>query len=214
MTVDTNIPSLKILFIDDHPLVASGLSALLAANGHAVSSARNLSQARNALSQTDTHYDAILLDINLGEENGLDLLPLSPGLSSEPCSTRIILLSGIGEQEWIFRGFELGAFGFIPKSIEPDELATALKEMIVRPDLPGSGWVWDARTRKIQPATESFPRETILTPKEREVFMLLREGKLDKQIADHLGLSIHTVRVHIRAIKRKRGHNRRFEQSI
>ncbi len=63
----------------------------------------------------------------------------------------------------------------------------------------------------MEDACTIFPRHTLLTQKEREVFMLMRKGLLDKQIADELGLSIHTVRVHLRAIKRKRGHNRRFE---
>lgn len=197
---------LTILFVDDHRLVVSGIAGLLRAHAHLVSAAKNLAEARAVLQ--DHVFDLLLLDINLGTENGLQLLE-DPQLRLPP---RIIMLSGASEQEWIFRGFELGAFGFISKSIEPEELLSAIDTMLGYPPLPEAGWIWDAQKRAVVGAHECFPKETVLTHKEREVFMHMREGNLDKQIADIMGLSIHTVRVHIRAIKRKRGHNRRLEQ--
>jgi DNA-binding NarL/FixJ family response regulator len=197
---------LSILFVDDHNLVASGISGLLRAQAHNVITVKNLTDARSALEKNS--YDLLLLDINLGHENGLSLLETpTPG-----CPPRVILLSGISEQEFIFKGFHLGAFGFIPKSIEPEELMSAISTMLTHPPLPEAGWMWDTQKKAVLSALLCFPRETILTHKEREVFMHMREGNLDKQIADIMGLSIHTVRVHIRAIKRKRGHNRRLEQ--
>lgn len=197
---------LEILLIDDHPLIVSGIAGLLGAAGHFVRAVRNLADARTALAELSPAI--VLLDINLGSENGLDLLDRD----ALPTSTRVIMVSGISEQELIFHGFERGAFGFVPKSVEPDSLLAAIADMAARDAQDANGWVWDAQQRQCVPAHEFFPRATILTPKEREVFMLLREGLLDKQIADRLGLSIHTVRVHLRAIKRKRGHNRRSEQ--
>lgn len=198
--------SFSILFVDDHNLVASGISALLRERQHGVVTANNLTDARRAL-ENET-FDLLLLDINLGLENGLTLLE-SPAPRLPP---RIIMLSGISEQEWIFRGFQLGAFGFISKSIEPEELLFAIETMLAKPPLPEAGWLWDTQKKAVVGAHDCFPKETILTHKEREVFMHMREGNLDKQIADIMGLSIHTVRVHLRAIKRKRGHNRRLEQ--
>ena len=197
---------LSILFVDDHPLVVSGIAGLLHSHRHKVQAARNLAEARAVLQEQE--FDLLLLDINLGQENGLTLLE-SPPPRLPPC---VIVLSGTTEQEWIFRGFELGAFGFIPKSIEPDELVLAIESMLTHERLPEAGWVWDTQQKAVVNAHMCFPKETILTHKEREVFMHMREGNLDKQIADLMGLSIHTVRVHIRAIKRKRGHNRRLEQ--
>lgn len=199
--------SRAVLFVDDHPLVAAGIAELLRANGHTVATARNLAEAQAALQRSD--FQLVLLDINLGAENGLTLLE-----DQNLTACRTVLLSGVTEQEWILRGFELGAFAFVSKTIEPSELVKALDALCAIARLPGSGWIWDAGNHHAVDAYTYFPRETILTPKEREVFMQLREGMLDKQIADHLGLSIHTVRVHIRAIKRKRGHNRRFEQPV
>jgi DNA-binding NarL/FixJ family response regulator len=199
---------MDILLIDDHALVVSGIASLLRESGHTVTTARDLAGGRATLAAG--RFDLLLLDIDLGGESGLDLLEFD----KDRLPPRIVLLSGVTEQETIFRGFAIGAFGFIPKSIEPAELVAALADMVIRPPLKDSGWVWDTQRHAAQDAYTHFPRETVLTPKERQVFMLMREGKLDKQIADDLGLSIHTVRVHIRAIKRKRGHNRRFEQQF
>lgn len=198
--------SLSILFVDDHGLVVAGIAGLLRQHGHRVSAARNLTEARSQL-QCQA-FDLLLLDINLGTEIGLHLLEEAE-LDLPPT---IIMLSGASEQEWIFKGFELGAFGFISKSIESDELLSAIDAMLNCPRPTEAGWVWDTQRKAVVSAYACFPRETVLTHKEREVFMLMREGNLDKQIADIMGLSIHTVRVHIRAIKRKRGHNRRLEQ--
>jgi DNA-binding NarL/FixJ family response regulator len=200
------VTSQSILFLDDHKLVASGISGLLSVQSRVVVTVNSLNDARSALEESS--FDLLLLDINLGHENGLSLLE-TPTTRLPP---RVILLSGISEQEWIFRGFELGAFGFIPKSVEPQELLSAIDRMLGHLPLSEGGWVWDTQRKAVVSADLCFPKESILTRKEREVFMHMREGRLDKQIADIMGLSIHTVRVHIRAIKRKRGHNRRLEQ--
>lgn len=196
----------RVLFVDDHPLVLSGLAEMLRARGCYVATARKLDEAARLL-LTEKNLDMLLLDLNLGQENGLDLLEnISPNMPE-----RVIMLSGVMEQEIILHGFQMGAFGFIPKSVEPDKVIAALSALMAKPKLQNSGWLWSHESMKMEDAHTIFPRHTMLTPKEREVFMLMREGKLDKQIADELGLSIHTVRVHLRAIKRKRGHNRRFE---
>jgi DNA-binding NarL/FixJ family response regulator len=199
----------KILLVDDHPLVLSGLGEMLRARGSLVATARTLEDAARLLEEED-RFDLLLLDINLGRESGLTLLERPPANIPE----QVVLLSGIAEQEWVMQGLMLGARGFIPKSIEVDELLAALLALGGKPRLPGSGWMWASERKEFVDARVFFPKHTVLTPKEREVLMQLREGKLDKQIADDLGLSIHTVRVHVRAIKRKRGHSRRFEQEI
>jgi len=203
----SNNPVCRVLFVDDHPLVLSGFADMLKMHGYEVVTAKNLKDATEKICAPDS-YDLVLLDINLGQESGLSLLTLAPGQLPE----KVVLISGVIEQEWILQGFALGAFAYIPKNVEPEDVVEALRQTRQQQHAPHSGWVWDERNRKLVDAHDFFPRHTLLTPKEREVFILLRSGKMDKQIADDLGLSIHTVRVHIRAIKRKRGHNRRFEQ--
>lgn len=199
----------RIVVVDDHPLVLDGVAEVLQKQGHRVAKARSLAEAR-ALLGAGERFEAALLDINLGQENGLELLDAARGKLAD----KVILLSGLAEQEWILKGFEAGAIGFIPKSAEMDQVVEAVGALLGAPQLTGSGWVWSAAERRLVEAREFFPAHTLLTPAEREVFLRMREGKHDKQIADELGRSIHTVRVHIRSIKRKRGHNRRGERNF
>ena len=199
----------RLLFVDDHPLVLSSLAEMLGNGGFAVSTAKTLMDAKRLILES-APFDVVLLDINLGIDSGLQVLKMF----SKSYATKVVLFSGITEQEWILQGMSMGAIGFIPKSIEIDELLLALQTLIFKQQKPLTGWVWDTGAKKLVDAHDFFPKHSILTPKEREVFMLLRRGRLDKQIADELGLSIHTVRVHLRAIRRKRGHNRRLEQTF
>lgn len=187
----------------------AGIADVLREHGYRVAKAKNPAEARELL-RAGERFDAALLDINLGQESGLQLLEGKHGKLAD----KVILLSGLAEQEWILKGFEAGAIGFIPKSTEMEQVVEALGALLLAKHLPASGWVWSARQKKLVEAREFFPAHTLLTPAEREVFLRMRDGKADKQIADELGRSIHTVRVHIRSIKRKRGHNRRGERNF
>ena len=202
----------RIIVVDDHPLVLAGIADALQQCGYRVAKAKNPAEALELL-RAGERFDAALLDINLGQENGLALLDATYATHGK-LADRVILLSGLTEQEWILEGFEAGAIGFIPKSTEMEQMVEALAALLEAKPLPNSGWVWGARQRALVEAREFFPAHTLLTPAEREVFLLMNEGKQDKQIADELGRSIHTVRVHTRAIKRKRGHNRRGQQKF
>ena len=202
----------RIIVVDDHPLVLAGIADVLQQRGYRVAKAKDPA-AELELLRAGERFDAALLDINLGQESGFALLDGTYGAHGK-LADRVILLSGLAEQEWILKGFEAGAIGFIPKSTELEQVVEALGALLEAKRLPASGWVWSARQRALVEAREFFPAHTLLTPAEREVFLLMNEGKQDKQIADELGRSIHTVRVHIRAIKRKRGHNRRGQRNF
>jgi DNA-binding NarL/FixJ family response regulator len=195
---------MHILIVDDHPMVLSGLAATLEARGHRVTTARHTGAALSAL-QNETP-ELALLDYHLAEDTAATLLA-HPATRAIPI---IVIFSGMTDPEDILGVLEEGAHAFIPKSIEPDDLAPAL-ETVATLALHG-GAVWSTQQRRFITAASAFAKASTLTHKEREVFRCLRRGLLDKQIADELGLSIHTVRVHIRAIKRKRGSNRRAEQ--
>jgi len=190
-------------------MVLQGIAASLKRRGHEVSSAGDVAGARTALLQAAA-LDLLVLDYNLPPGNAADLLA-DPQVAMPPC---VAILSGMTDPEDILAALELGAHAFIPKSIEPEHLMRALEEL---PGLQAGeelGWLWDTRQGRYVRASEAFPRGTVLSPQERKVFMFLRRGLLDKQIAEEMKLSIHTVRVHVRGIRRKRSTRRRAEREI
>lgn len=198
-----------ILVVDDHPMVMQGITSSLKLRGHQADGVRDLPAARDALLDK-APFDMMVLDYNLPGGRGTELL--EDAALRMPAT--VVILSGMTEAEDILVALELGAVAFVPKSAEPGDIITAIE---MAPSLDRkleSGYVWDVGRRVFVAASEAFPKGSVLTPKEREVFMLLRRGLLDKQIADELGLSIHTVRVHVRSIKRKRASPRRAERDI
>ena len=200
---------MRILVVDDHPLVMQGIADALARKGHEVSTARDVAGAREALARTMV-LDILLLDYNLPPGTGAELLS-DPQVSLPP---RVAIFSGMTDPEDILAALELGATAFIPKSIEVEQLILALEHLGALDKGNELGWLWDPRQVRFVPAGEAFPRGSVLSPKERKVFMLMRRGLLDKQIAEEMGLSIHTVRVHIRGIRRKRDTKRRAERQF
>lgn len=187
---------MKILIVDDHPLALQGIDFILRSADHDTILANNFESARNALQQP---LDYLLLDYHLAEQNGMDLLRLPDIALPE----HILIFSGLLDPEDIIFALETSpAHAFISKQIDLADLPCAITQL---KELDHQKiWIWNSVKQHFVNATEAFPEQILLTSKERAVYMLLRQGLLDKQIADLLDRSIHTIRVQIRAIKRKR----------
>jgi DNA-binding NarL/FixJ family response regulator len=195
---------MRILIVDDHPLVLQGLATVLEKQGWQVVQAINADQARQALLE---YFDVLLLDYNLQIQKGTDLLTdeiQRPG--------KIILISGITDPDIILYILETTKVdAFVSKQTNPEVLPVAIRQLTESP--LNEPCLWLDNTETFVKARDAYPKSQILTPKEREVFMLLRQGLLDKQIAEQLHRSIHTIRVQIRSIKRKRGKQRRISDA-
>ena len=185
-----------------------GIAAALERQGHEVATARDIAGARERLKQGG--LELLLLDYNLPPGNAAEFLA-EPQVALPP---HVAIFSGMTEPEDMLAVLELGATAFIPKSIEVEDLIRAVDQLASLQKQDEIGWLWDQAAKAYVAASQAFPRGSVLSPKERQVFMLVRRGLLDKQIADKLGLSIHTVRVHIRGIRRKRSTRRRAEREI
>jgi len=188
---------MKVLIVDDHPLALQAIDFILKSNDVITCLADSCQSAVSALQQQS--FDYLLLDYHLDELNAIDLLT-QPDISLPP---NIALISGMSDPEDIIFALEQSkAVAFISKQMDLAHLLTALSRLaeLDRNKL----WVWDCHQCDFVEAYSAFPEQTLLTPKERQVFMLLRQGFLDKQIAETLNRSIHTIRVQIRSIKRKR----------
>jgi DNA-binding NarL/FixJ family response regulator len=199
--------SIRVLIIDDQAIVSASLHILLDSMpwlqviGEALNAVDALLVARNA------HPDIILLDIDLGDTDGLDLLPEL--LSAAP-EARVVILTGLLDPEIHRRAVRLGAMGLVTKDKPTEVLLQAIAKV-------HAGEVWLDRTLlasvlgemtrggKARCDDPEALKIATLTAREREVIALLGQGCKNKQIADHLCIAEATVRHHLTSIFAKLG---------
>ena len=146
------------------------------------------------------HADVTLVDINLPSMLGIELIAL---LKEKYPNMQFLVLTVYEESEKIFRALEAGASGYLLKRTSSAELLAAIADIKA-----GGSPMSSSIARKVVqsfhkqgPATGTGPRE--LSPRETEILQCLADGYLYKEIADRMGISIETVRTHIRRIYEK-----------
>jgi len=198
--------TLKVLVIDDHPLVQEGVSAALEslADDVTVMAARDAEQGL-ALAAENPDLDLVLLDLALPGMSGFNLIgKLHERLPSLP----VVVLSALEEPENVRHAINAGAMGFVPKSAATRVLIEVLQQVLegnvtvplalqssgppVSHALP-AGMSSDA-------VTTNEPDVALLTLRQLEVLSRVCQGKTNKQIATELGLSEKTVKAHVTAI--------------
>jgi DNA-binding NarL/FixJ family response regulator len=192
----------KILVVDDHPIVRAGVCGLLAREVDLVTcgEAENI---EDALAQFRTvRPDAIIVDISLGRESGLDLIRL---VRSESRDVPILALSMHDEMTYAERTLRHGANGYVMKSEVVERLVEALRRV-----LSGKAYV-SARVAERMLTTLSSSSRTQaysvdrLTDRELEIFRLLGMGVRSAEIAERFGVSRKTIETHRVRIKAKLG---------
>ena len=192
--------SIRVLIVDDHAVVRSGLSLLLDAEddlepvGEAGSAQEAVFQAR-ALKP-----DVILLDIVMPEQTGLDVLPQ---LMHENPDVKVLILSMQDEPRYVREAFAAGASGYVLKEAADTEVVAAVREVAgggryVNPELGARLVAADADAAK---RAEEEP----LSDREREVLRLLALGHTNQEIAKRLYISVRTAETHRAHIMRKLG---------
>jgi DNA-binding NarL/FixJ family response regulator len=145
--------------------------------------------------------DVVLMDINMGGMNGIECVRL---LKPKLPATQIVMLTVFDDTEKIFSALAAGASGYLLKRLAPAKLLEAIRE-VHEGGSPMSAPIARKVVQSLQPVLAAPPdgHTIALSPREREVLDGLAEGQAYKQIADKLGVSIHTVRNYIRRIYEK-----------
>ncbi|MEM9377029.1 MAG: response regulator transcription factor [Pseudomonadota bacterium] len=193
----------KALIIDDHPLFRDALETALAEASGATAIAVHAGSIKEAEAQLETLAPSlIMLDLNLGDANDFDGLAR---LQSRGLTAPIVVVSA-AESDTVFEQAKtLGAAGFLPKSLNLDDLAGALATVL-------DGGTWFPETQSLDAdAADGLNRVASLTPAQRRVLNGLSDGLLNKQIAYEMGISEATVKAHMTAIFRKLGANNRTQ---
>ena len=197
-------PPIRILLVDDHEMVRSGLSVFLLAydDFKLVGEAVNGQEALDKCSELSP--DVVLMDLIMPVMDGITATRLIRERFPE---TQIIALTSFSEEKLVETALEAGAIGYLFKDVSVDELASAIRA--VRKGQPTLAP--DATRVLIQKATRPFSLGQDLTEREWQVLKLLVEGHSNPAIAKRLSVSLSTVKTHVSHILEKLGVNSRLE---
>lgn len=204
---------MKVLLIDDHPLILAALQQVIQRFADAVEvvGVGTARAAREALQQ-QPDVDLVLLDLQLGDADGFEVLAeFRAGYPAVP----VVVVSASDRSSDVIRSIDLGAMGFVPKRASNETLFDALHIVMsggiyvppmsmggVAPMAGGSSGM----VREVASGTP-FQRPVALeslnlTPRQTEVLALLLQAKPNKLIARELNLSVETVKDHVAAVLR------------
>ena len=179
---------LSLVLIEDHQALREGLELLLSREGlDVVGTAGSATEGRELVERHAP--DVALVDIRLGEDDGIDLTRRL--LRSDP-ERRIVLYTGNADEDLLFNGLDSGARGYALKDGSPRELVDALALVA-----DGGSYV-DPRLRPALLCRRSTERLPSLSNREREILDLLAQGLTGEAVAERLVLSAETVKTHIR----------------
>lgn len=206
--------AIRVLIVDDHQLVSTALGMLIDSQPEmtVVGTATNRAEALALAASKKPNL--ILLDIDLGKENGLDSLM---ELREAATEARVLVLTGVKDPETHRRAARLGAVGLVLKEKTAEVLLKAIKKV-------HQGEVWLDRSmlssllnEKTNAHKEKAPDEARmanLTARERELIGMIAEGLKNKQLAERLFISETTVTHHLSSIYSKLGVSDRLELVI
>jgi DNA-binding NarL/FixJ family response regulator len=211
---------MKVLLIDDHPLILQALQSVIQSLGNdtTVVGASSARAARETL-KAEGDFDLVLLDLHLGDADGFEVLAefrrTYPALP-------VVVVSASDRHSDVIKAIDLGAMGFVPKRASNDSLFEALNMVmsggIYIPPMtlgsePGSKPEGDTVPSVLRvvgehaqdsslPGATSPLAEIGLTPRQTDVLALLLKGLPNKLIARELNLSVETVKDHVAAVLR------------
>jgi DNA-binding NarL/FixJ family response regulator len=191
----------RILIVDDHPLFVEALQRAIvsAFPGTETREAISIEAAKKVL-DSKVPFDIVLLDLALpgtrGFEGLLELRKLHPSLP-------IVVVSALEDPRIVQDVMRYGAAGFISKSADRSEIASALKDVMDGSLTLPKGYKPPEAPTASEARGDLVHRLKMLTPKQLSVLRMLRQGLLNKQIAHELQIEETTVKAHVSEILRK-----------
>ncbi|MFK7693587.1 response regulator [Paenibacillus sp. HJGM_3] len=190
----------RILIVDDHDMVRLGLRTYLTMEddfdviGEASDGQEAVDRIRRSLNGDGDKPDVILMDLMMPRLDGVEatrqVCQLDPTI-------KIVLLTSFLEDEKVVQAIEAGAVTYVMKTVAADELAQVIRST-ARGFQMMSADVSQALTRGLRQRSVAGREETEgLTAREKEVLLLIADGKANKEISEELHISIKTVKTHV-----------------
>lgn len=190
---------IKLLVVDDHPVVRKGISLCLSKRdnleivGEAADGREAVRKAR------ELHPDIMLMDINMPQMSGLAVTEL---LRKELPGIKVLILSMHGNTEYVLRILQSGARGYVLKDAPPEELSRAI-DTVHNGETYFSADVARVALNQFVRGNGETNGAPALTNREREVLIHIADGLSNKEIACTLGVGVRTVETHRERIMRK-----------
>ena len=203
---------IRVVVVDDHAVVRSGLLAFLEGERdlEVVGAAEGGEEALDLLARLDSEGvrpDVVLMDLQMRPVDGIESTRM---VRARYDDVEVVALTSFGEPERVQRAIEAGASGYLLKDADADEVATA-----IRAAHRGELQLDPAVARRLM-STLQDPRAFSgeLTARELDVVALIGEGKANKEIALQLGIGERTARTHVSNILRKLGLTSRTQLAL
>ncbi len=189
----------KVMIADDHSLIREGIKQLLEFDGtiEVMTEASNGVECLEKLE--DIHPDVLLLDVNMPEKNGLEVLE---EIKKKNYNIKVLILTVHNELEYLLKAIDIGVDGYILKDSESAELKKAIQAVLSGENYIQASLIPALNNRL---ANRDIDKDKIdsLTTRELEVLIKVANGMLNKEIATSLNISERTVKNHISNIFKK-----------
>jgi DNA-binding NarL/FixJ family response regulator len=189
----------RLAIVDDHEVLREGLESMLSDSElEVVGTAGNVAAALDLVEHAQP--DVALVDIRLPDGSGIEL---TRRLLADRPDLRVVLYTGETDADLLYEGLDSGAQGYALKAGPMRELVSAIVQVAA-----GGSYV-DPRLDRVLLSERATARVSQLSPREREVMHLMAEGRTAEGVGDELGVSVETVRTHVRnAIRKLQARNR------
>ena len=197
---------IRVVVVDDHAVVRSGLELFLATTGdiEVAGSAADGVEAVEVIARE--RPDVVIMDLSMPNVDGVEA---TRRITVDHPDSRVLVLTSFSDQTRIMDALSAGADGYLLKDAEPEAIAAAVRSVHA-----GESPLDPKAARALLESRRSQQVDPVLTQREREVLGLVRDGLANKQIARQLGISERTVKAHLTSVFQSLGVTDRTQAAL
>ncbi|WP_196138587.1 two-component system response regulator NarL [Aliikangiella sp. G2MR2-5] len=199
----------KIILVDDHPMLRKGVAQLISLEDNLDVVAEANSGEEAVKLAVELKPDLVLLDLNMKGMSGIDTLN---ALKRADISAKVVIFSVSDSDADVLQALKFGADGYLLKDSEPEELIEKINRSL-QGELVLSGPLTQLLARSLQSKNQVNPMDK-LTQREIEILKQIAAGGSNKVIANKLGITEGTVKVHVKNLLKKLGFKTRVEAAV